>query len=710
MAVNNPTNVAFSTTLSSNDGSKRYMVRLKFEAVPATMSSHSSSMMVSKVSNLGVDQGKYMMAYSDVKCTIHFLNPDTLRGELYSSSTGNINIKLGKDTYSYSLNGLSRYTSEDPYYPGYEYRVSLGRHYHNPSGVRNADYVQGEIIENDPNSKIHGIIGSNSTALNYPNLIMPSLPSTNYFHISPDSSITIYTNRKNSDLTHTLKYTLTEKGGSPGNGASKVYRDNVTLATGVGESYTWSSSALKTLFDTYAKDSNGNSRIEYDFTIFIRCDTYYNGSMLGTSYTAFRVQYDYNGAYDPVIRYAQFTGSNYKYNNQIYLIKNLSNIGISGYAFKQPSGHSCYNVRGHDSNLAKAWMRLEKTYYNSNFSSGTRAGSFSTSTSNPITISGTDCDNLYYGVDHVSGYYGNSNLCREYIWDRQLPSISSANVYRVDSNDNVDSEGSYIHISLNGQISHIGGRSVSIGSYYSLPFHNINYMTASIRYKKTTDSSWSSSTIVTENYDNSIQLNMRFTNTTFDPTLSYDIELTLSDRWSSTKKTFSLRPPIILIDYNKSGKSLSFGKMSEATADETIIESIFPIIFSDNVNRVSSLNSGTTALVTQRGTNSSNYYNIFVQRTSTNSRAYGITCMDTDSSSNAVMRLNCFGSRLDIMYRKMQFYQWATDYYWEVNPESTYCNINTNSSYFYFNKQIYVNGSRCMTVDEGISMDSKGRR
>lgn len=218
-------------------------------------------------------------------------------------------------------------------------------------------------------------------------------------------------------------------------------------------------------------------------------------------------------------------------------------------------------------------------------------------------------------------------------------------------------------------------------------------MTLTLKYKATTSTSWNTRTLISNLYDIDANIDKMLDDITLEAETSYDITLEFKDNWKTYTKSFSFRAPIILIDYNQSGKSLSFGKKSDAGSSDTIIESILPIIFSDNVNKVSSLNSGTTALITECGTNSSQYYNIFVQRTSGGSRAYGITCMDTDSNSNAVMRLNCFQSRLDIMYRKMQFYQWASDYYWEVNPESTYCTINTNSSYFYFNKDIYVNGN-----------------
>lgn len=256
-----------------------------------------------------------------------------------------------------------------------------------------------------------------------------------------------------------------------------------------------------------------------------------------------------------------------------------------------------------------------------------------------------------------------------------------------------------MHIRFSGSICKIGGSSYydSGHSMNRIAPRSINKMSLTLKYKTTTSTSWTTKTLISNLYDIDANIDKMLTNITLEAESSYDIVLEFKDNWKTYTKSFSFRAPIILIDYNQSGKSLSFGKKSDATSSDTIIESILPIIFSDNVNKVSSLNSGITALITECGTNSSQYYNIFVQRTSSGSRAYGITCMDTDSSGNAIMRLNCFQSRLDIKYRSMQFYQWSSDYYWEVNPESTYCNMNTNSTYFYFNKPIYINGNQVAT-------------
>lgn len=92
-----------------------------------------------------------------------------------------------------------------------------------------------------------------------------SLPSVSASSVEMGSPITIYTNRSSTDFTHNLSYSIAD-----GN--------YVSLANGIGDSYTWPSVPLS-LASSIPADPSG--------VVTIKCDTYAGNTLLGTAYTSF---------------------------------------------------------------------------------------------------------------------------------------------------------------------------------------------------------------------------------------------------------------------------------------------------------------------------------------------------------------------------------------------------------------------------------------
>ena len=287
------------------------------------------------------------------------------------------------------------------------------------------------------------------------------------------------------------------------------------------------------------------------------------------------------------------------------------------------------------------------------------------------------------------------------------PLLYNVNIYRVDREDNKDDEGNYIHIQAKGLIYTFNCDStINISNngmiYTKTP--RKNYYTLRMSYKTTSETLWTTTVLESTNPNSECTIDSIYTGAEFDPTLNYDIKLELVDFFTTVSESISLKAPIVLIDYNTSGTAMAFGKMSEAGPSDIMIESIMPFIFSDKFNLHSSIGEGNLGMITQTGTNSLQYYDLVTMRTSTGYKQYAITCYDTDnrsysSSTNLpLMRLAIGnGTYLDIGYRTMKYFQYWEDDYIEFAPEDTYCNINTNSTYFYFNKPIYMQGNLVAT-------------
>ena len=731
---NNYTKTSWNTTVTPANGGTSYTMVTTIVAIPDGYNKsersytdyYDSSSPLYEMTRY--DYG-YAYTFSRVYAYIQFKDSGGNYIQ-YTDSNGSIKIRLGKDLYTFSMSSV-RYSdySNDEYgaITGLAIRFSLGEHWHNPTtGSRSSDTTFSELSSYS-SSSLQG--KSLNYTVNYTQIRIAHTPLLNSYYWGLEKSgyyqgeVSFTFDTNDSNYTHEIRI-LVIGGGYESpllfkhlNAEYAILDDYTIISATSGSSFTYSLTNLYNLLS-----NRGITRLS-DTTAYLKCITRYSGNIIGTTFIPIEIGMNKGSEWSDTINdgcpsIGKFTiTNNTTYNSRLYNLIGLTSYYKYEYIFiggcGNPNGSSldisgCHKF-GIWHNGNNNWYLLNDPFNNTGkYLSGSKTyyNVFTTENKAYRYDAGSSYHNNNKRWDFISINQGGSgwginrsqdlNIC-DYTIQYNKPTLSTFNVYRVDSNDNQDVEGTFIHVVAAGAIT--GTKCPSL-TYYDIidfgalgPGQNINYMTATLKYKKTTDSSWSSTTLTSSNYDTSMQYDFLLSGYSFDATATYEFQLTLTDRFGySVTKTTTLRPPIILIDYNRSGKSMAFGKISSASASDTIIETIFPFIFVDNSSncRSSSWTGGTTGNITQIGSNSSNYNNIFVGRSSTQYRRYGITVYDNDSYSNVDMRLYSYDSYLSLTYTAMKYYSTNSGKYFEVNPSSTYCNFNTDASYFYMNKPLYV--------------------
>lgn len=106
-------------------------------------------------------------------------------------------------------------------------------------------------------------------------------------------------------------------------------------------------------------------------------------------------------------------------------------------------------------------------------------------------------------------------------------------------------EGTYIKVSMNYAISSVSNKNTA--SYV-------------IEYKLQTATTW---TKLTEGTGYAVNTSLISSSGFFNANNSYDIRLSITDYFGTIRKTFEIPTAFTLIDFNKSGRGLAFGKVSE---------------------------------------------------------------------------------------------------------------------------------------------------
>lgn len=621
----------------------------------------------------------------------------------YKDTSGTLKFTVGTDVFTCSLGSLTWNWSSDGgyYWTRPWFGDTIYRAYTPGSSSRTSDSVKIEFITTD-STKVSGNV---SGTLTYPTFLQASRPTTNYAVVADDqSNITIYTNRVNSSITHTLGYSIyrggcyqiwdTTKTEYTTNSRDISGGPKQTIATGVGASYTW------TLSGTYPFGYIGNNS-PYDLVIW--CESFYNGVSLGRCSVVVKMYKHTTASYLPYMRRLSIDDNNGMNYSRKHFVSGKSNVTFSGYSLLNArSGYSqayFYDMR----------FKIEGGMYYDYDIRDMTSGSFTYNYTLRSTTTDYDVSwgnyrykpgnkDLYAGPSGSYWYngtqYGNTQQVQiDYsIWPYTSPVISAAEIYRVDGDDNRDSEGNFVHVRFTGTTCKIGGTDAGDNT----AIFDINQCSLTMRYRTTSSSSWSTTTLVSTKYENYIYYDAIYKGNTFDPTLIYEFELNYSDKWETVSRSITIKPPTILIDYHKSGKSLSFGKVSEATDSQEIMETIFPLICCHTQNRTSSwTNTAIDAMggVVQRGSNSGNYYHPFIGLSSTRYRRYSISTYDTDTSGSTEMRLYSYNTFIGIKQNEFRF-QNSSGYYMYMSMSSSYVDFYTNASQYYFNNSpVYVGGN-----------------
>lgn len=129
-----------------------------------------------------------------------------------------------------------------------------------------------------------------------------------------------------------------------------------------------------------------------------------------------------------------------------------------------------------------------------------------------------------------------------------VPKISKFTAYRVDETGAAQEDGIYAMIAYSYTVSAVG---------------NKNTASMEIEWKKSTDTSWNSTPLLTST-SLAAAANSRVTSPTFSTDYQYDIRITVSD-WFGTTVTYLTTLPTgaVIMDFSADGKGLGIGKVSE---------------------------------------------------------------------------------------------------------------------------------------------------
>ena len=127
------------------------------------------------------------------------------------------------------------------------------------------------------------------------------------------------------------------------------------------------------------------------------------------------------------------------------------------------------------------------------------------------------------------------------------PKITSFRGFRCLADGTENYEGTYVNAALNFSVSSVSSK---------------NTATYTLEYKLQTATTW---TAWRSGSSYSMNSNIISTSSVFSADNSYDIRLTVTDYFTTVVSTFEIPTAFTLIDFNKSGKGIAFGKVSELT-------------------------------------------------------------------------------------------------------------------------------------------------
>ena len=324
-----------------------------------------------------------------------------------------------------------------------------------------------------------------------------STPTLSSYSVDMGGKVTIYTNRKSDKLTHDLAYSFA--GGS-----------YVSIATGVGASYTWTTPDLP---DRIPNASSG--------TVTIRCTTKNGGASVGTATVVLTLKVPTGLA--PTITSvtvaeatpglaAQF-GAYIR--NKSTLKVNITAAGVDGSTIKE------YKV-----NVAGAVYQGQSV------------------TTNVVNAQGNV--NVIATVTDSRGRTASKTVTIA-VLAYSAPTVSEFKAFRCDANGNPKDDGIYMSVSYAYSVTSLNGK---------------NTASMVIEYKTKASDSWST---LTTGSDLESSATRAFTDgPVFSTDYQYDIRLTVTD-WFGASASYSNGMPTadVVLDISDDGTGLGFGKVSQ---------------------------------------------------------------------------------------------------------------------------------------------------
>ena len=335
-----------------------------------------------------------------------------------------------------------------------------------------------------------------SASLTLDTIPRTTTPTVSASSVNMGGSITINTPRASSSFTHNLAYKFA---GS----------DYVSIATGVGTSYTW------TVPDLASKIPSATSG-----TVTVRCITKSGSTTIGTKYVTFTAKVP--SSVIPTVSAVTHSEATSGLAAQFgAYIRNKSKLAVK------------ITGAGAKGSTIKAY---EATLNGKSYS----AASF---TSSVLTSYGTLT--LKVRVKDSRGRWSAYKSVSITVLNYTPSKITSFSAYRCDAAGNADDEGQYMAVKYAYSVTSLGSK---------------NTASMAIKYKRSDET----------NYTNLVTNTALSANTTAKPGVvlsldyGYDLQMTLTD-WFGAKATANAEIPtaVVIMDIKANGLGISFGKVAE---------------------------------------------------------------------------------------------------------------------------------------------------
>ena len=377
------------------------------------------------------------------------------------------------------------------------------------------------------NVKVNLYVSFTSTTTNSATttITMATIPRASTFASSVNTvtlgnSVVFTITRANNNFTHTLRYGDTYVG---------------TIATNVGTSYTWST-PTNLLTNDMSK------------TVVIYCDTIYNNEIIGT--TSLNINMN-TPSYTPSISISLYDENSTTRNWGVY-VKGKSRMRATITASTSYGGAiSNFGLRMASSGDYTLYNANTNVFYPSINSNGV----------------------IYAKVIDTRNQSNTTNTTYTYA-DYDTPKITTNQVQRCDEYGNIDDNGGYCYIDFDANISSCNNKNKTNTTY-------------KIRYKLTSASTYTEVTVGSN--ANSISYHQIFKDSnnqkiSFSTTDEYDFQFYVKDTLSNAITIDQVVDTAFdLLNFNDSGKAMAIGKVSEASANQELLEINLPTTFIKNI-------------------------------------------------------------------------------------------------------------------------------
>lgn len=349
-----------------------------------------------------------------------------------------------------------------------------------------------------------------------------TVPTVSSSSVDMGTAVTINTPRKSSSFTHDLAYSFA--------GASYV-----TIATGVGTSYKWTTPDLASKIPSAASG-----------TLTIRCITKNGSTTIGTKTVTMTLKVP--ASVVPSI-------------SKVAVAEAVSDLAaqFGAYIINKSKIKTTITAAGAKGSTIKS--------YSTTFNGKTYTGS--SWTSSEVTAKGSL--SLVTTVTDSRGRTAKKTTTIT-VLDYSAPVISALQVYRVNADGGADQDGIYIAVRY---------------KYSVTSLNNKNTASMVVEYKQSTGEEWES---LLSDSALSADTTALPTSPTFSTDYQYDVRLTVTD-WFGTSRVYTatLESGAVIMDISADGQGISFGKTSEHAGVEMgwpllILDGYVPIVLPDGTD------------------------------------------------------------------------------------------------------------------------------